>query len=146
MQEGLMFHTLMEPDSGVYVLQQHGLLEGELDSDALAAAWQQVMERHELLRTSFQTEGLERPLQIVHPSADLPLVEEDWSDMPAQEQQQRWESLVAEDRNRNFDLTRAPLMRLAVIRLGSNAFRFIWSQHHLLSDGWSQPQLLSRRF
>ncbi|MDP1796431.1 MAG: amino acid adenylation domain-containing protein, partial [Planctomycetaceae bacterium] len=145
-QEGLMFHTLMEPESGVYVLQQHGLLEGELDSSAMTLAWRQVMERHDLLRTSFETEGLERPLQVVHPTAPLPLIEQDWSDLSPSEQQARWTALLAEDRNRNFDLSRPPLMRLIVIRLGANAFRFIWSQHHLLSDGWSQPKLLQEVF
>ena len=145
-QEGLMFHTLMEPDSGVYVLQHHGLLEGDVDVTALAAAWRQVMARHELLRTSFETEGLERPLQVVHPTARLPLVEDDWRHISAEEQERRWKTLLVEDRDRNFDVTRPPLMRLTLIRLGSNRCRFVWSQHHLLSDGWSHPQLLKEVF
>ena len=58
-QEGLLFHTLLAPDSGVYVIQQHGVLEGELDLAALSAAWDRVVERQAVLRTSFEWDGLD---------------------------------------------------------------------------------------
>ncbi len=145
-QEGLLFHTLLAPDSGVYVIQQHGVLEGELDLAALSASWERVVDRQTILRTSFEWDGLDRPLQIVHRHVRLPLVEEDWTDLSPEEQQSRWRGLLEDDRRRGFDLHDAPLMRFVVARLSEREFRFLWSHHHVLADGWSLPLLLQEVF
>src|SRR5205807_1331948 len=52
---------------------------------------------------------------------------------------ERWQSLLREDRTRGFDMRRAPLMRIILVRIGDDAFRFAWSSHHLILDGWSRP-------
>ena len=145
-QEGLLFHTLLAPESGVYVIQQHGLLEGELDLAALSAAWDRVVERRAILRTSFEWDGLDRPLQIVHRRVHLPLSTEDRTAIPAEEQEARWRQRLAEDRRQGFDLHDAPLMRFLVVRLNERQYRFLWSHHHVLADGWSLPLLLQEVF
>jgi amino acid adenylation domain-containing protein len=145
-QEGLLFHTLLAPDSGVYIIQQHGLLEGELDLAALSTSWERVMERQPLLRTSFEWNGLERPLQIVHLHAPLRLVEKDWTTFSCEEQQSRWQQLLDDDRRQGFDLHDVPVMRFVVARLNDREFRFLWSHHHILADGWSLPLLLQEVF
>ncbi len=145
-QEGLLFHTLLEPGSGVYLVQQDGFLEGDLDTAAFRVAWGQLMQRHALLRTSFVWDHLERPLQVVHPSVAVPLVEEDWSELAAGEQDMRWRNLLAEERRRGFDLRQAPLMRFVLVGVAPQVYRFLWSQHHLLSDGWSLRLLLNEVF
>ena len=146
MQEGLLFHSLLEPGSGVYVIQQQGLLEGDLDVTALSSAWNQAVERRAILRTSFEWEELERPLQIVHRQVHVPLVEQDWTTVSAREQETRWQKILEDDRRRGFDLYEAPLMRLVIARVGPRAFRFLWSHHHILMDGWSRPLLLKEVF
>jgi amino acid adenylation domain-containing protein len=142
-QEGLLFHTLLAPESGVYVVQQHGILEGELDAAAFLAAWERVVARRTILRTSFEWEGLERPLQIVHRQVALRLIDHDWSDRTAEEQKVCWRGVLSEDRRQGFDLHEAPLMRFVIARLGPRCCRFLWSHHHILADGWSLPLLLS---
>ena len=80
LQEGLLFHTLSSPGSGVYVLQLNCTVHGELDTAAFRRAWEAVVERHPVLRTSFRWRGLDAPLQAVHgrvETGELPVVEAD---------------------------------------------------------------------
>ena len=78
-------------------------------------------------------------MQVVHRRIDLPWHEEDLRAASAAEAEQRWEAYVAQDRARGFDFARAPLMRLALFRVGEHAWRFHWSHHHILLDGWAPP-------
>ena len=66
MQEGILFHTLYDPQSGVYFEQLTCLLEGDLDEAALRRAWEQVVARHTIFRTAFVWEGLKAPVQVVY--------------------------------------------------------------------------------
>ena len=66
LQQGLLFHTLYEPGSGVYFEQLHCRLRGRLEERAFRAAWEQVVARHGILRTTFVWEGVRQPLQVVH--------------------------------------------------------------------------------
>jgi amino acid adenylation domain-containing protein len=142
LQSGLLFHTLYSPESGVYFEQISCTLEGSLDVAAYREAWRQVVERHPILRTSFVWDGLPRPLQLVHRRVDLAWEERDWRGLSEEEQSSRLAQHLEEDRERGFELSRAPLMRWTMIRLGERQWRFVWSHHHLLLDGWSMPLLL----
>ena len=79
LQEGMLFHHLSAPGSGLYCEQMSFEIEGDLDEAAFARAWQVVIDRHPALRTSFQWEGLEKPLQVVHRSVSLPIEQQDWT-------------------------------------------------------------------
>ncbi len=105
-------------------------------------AWQQVVDRHEPLRTLFVWEGREKPLQVVRRRVTLPWEELDWRGLSADEQDAKLAAFLQADRQRGFDLAQAPLMRLALIRLGENHHELIWSHHHLLIDGWSSFLIL----
>jgi amino acid adenylation domain-containing protein/non-ribosomal peptide synthase protein (TIGR01720 family) len=146
MQQGMLFHTLQEPSSGMYFEQLTFRSEGGLDTAAFRTAWEQVLARHPILRTAFVWEGLELPLQIVRPRATLPWTEHDWRALPPEAQQEQLSSLLAEDRARGFDIAQAPLQRLLLIRLTDSAFQCVWSFHHLLLDGWSLPILFKEVF
>ena len=74
MQQGMLFHTLSEPASAVYFEQLTCTLAGELDDQRFARAWQRAVERHAVLRTAFVWQGLDEPVQVVHDSAEMPLV------------------------------------------------------------------------
>ena len=108
---------------------------------AFQAAWQAVLDRHAVLRTGFEWEGLRRPVQLVFARLRFIFRMDDWSDLPAVEQEQRREAFVRDDRKENFHLDRPPLLRVAIIRLQPDSFLFISSYHHILLDGWSLPQL-----
>jgi amino acid adenylation domain-containing protein/non-ribosomal peptide synthase protein (TIGR01720 family) len=137
MQQGMLFDCLHDAGDA-YVLQLSCGVRGELDTAAFAAAWRGVIDRHPILRTAFVWEGCDQPLQMVLRDVALDLGEEDWRELDVAEQERRLEQLGAE-RRRSFDLTRAPLIRLDLVRLSRQAWRFLWTFHHLVLDGWSMP-------
>src|SRR5215472_4923683 len=136
MQHGMLFHTLRETGSGVYLVQLVYTLEGDLDADRLEAAWSAAVTRHAPLRTAFSWKT-ERPLQVVFERARIAIERHDWRELDAEEQRRRLRAFLAEDRERGFDLSRAPLMRLALFRTADREHHLIWSNHHAILDGWS---------
>lgn len=146
MQKGMIFHSIYAPSDAVYFQQLHCLLEGPLDVDAFTQAWQQAVDRHPILRTSFFWEEIDEPVQVVSRQVKIPIDVQDWTSLSEDEQQSRLNDLLDADRRLGFDLTVAPLMRLTLMRLGPNRTRLVWSHHHLLIDGWSRPMLLEEVF
>ncbi|MBG1243500.1 non-ribosomal peptide synthetase [Nostoc sp. NZL] len=146
MQQGILFHALYTPKSGVYCEQFSCNIHGHLNISLFKQAWQQVVERHQILRTSFIWEGLKEPAQVVHKQVGLPWEQQDWQGLTSVAQQERMEDFLKVERERGFELSQPPLMRLSVIQLGENDYRFIWSHHHLLLDGWSSSLLLNEVF
>jgi len=142
MQEGMLFHTLQAPASGVYVEQLVCTIRGALDHALFARAWQLVVDRHPVLRTAFVWEGLDRPRQVGRGTATAPIEEHDWRALADAEQQSALDSLIAGDRQRGFALDQAPLMRITLARAAADRTLMVWSHHHLLLDGWSVPIVL----
>ncbi len=145
-QQGMLFHALLAPGTAVYLEQSSWALAGDLDERALRRAWQRLAARHAILRTAFVWEGLDRPLQVVRRRVELPWRLEDWRDAGVAEQEKRLETLFRRERERGFDLGRAPLARLVLVRLGDRRHRLLWSVHHLLLDGWSIAALFDELF
>ncbi len=146
MQQGMLFHSLYTPGSGVYVEQSLFTITGELDVNAFQRAWQQVVDRHSILRTLFLWEELEQPQQVVLRRVQVPFTLEDWSKLTLPEQEQHLSNYLPADRSRGFDLGAAPLIRLALFRLAPDLFRFVFSRHHLVLDRWSRALLLKDLF
>ncbi|WP_316432629.1 amino acid adenylation domain-containing protein [Leptolyngbya sp. NK1-12] len=142
MQQGMLFHSLLAPQSGAYVVQVCFELHEPLAVDRFEQAWQQVVDRHPILRTAFAWEQLEQPLQVVGHSVKLPLQQLDWQSLTAAEQPIQQRALLQQQRIQGFQLNRAPLMRLTLIQKQPSVYTVIWSYHHLLLDGWSVPLLL----
>ncbi|HEX9731462.1 MAG TPA: amino acid adenylation domain-containing protein [Thermoanaerobaculia bacterium] len=145
-QEGILFHVLYAPSSQVYFEQNAWSLAGPLDVGAFRRAWERLVERHAVLRTAFVWEGLPRPLQVVRRRAALPWQEVDWRRLGGHGEEGRFERMLAEDRRHGFAPSAPPLMRCRLVRLGHDRFRFVWSVHHLLLDGWSIALLLDELF
>ncbi|MEW5927673.1 MAG: amino acid adenylation domain-containing protein, partial [Gemmatimonadota bacterium] len=146
LQQGMLFHTLYAPSSGTYFEQFAFTLRGDLDEAAWTAAWDRVVERHAVLRTAFAWEKREKPLQIVSRAAKAAWDRQDWRGMPGAGRRERLDAWLREDRERGFELARAPLMRLALLRVADDAWEFVWSHHHLLLDGWSVGLVLGEVF
>jgi natural product biosynthesis luciferase-like monooxygenase protein/amino acid adenylation domain-containing protein len=145
-QEGVLFHTLEAPRSGVYC-EQLVLSHGPgVEEAALREAWRGALERHASLRCSFHWEGLERPVQAVHSRVELPFEVLDWSAVPPHAVSERLQALLREERRRGFELSRPPLMRLALVRLQDGGHHLVWTYHHLLVDGWATAVLLEEVF
>jgi amino acid adenylation domain-containing protein len=137
MQEGILFHTIYRSEPDLYVFQFSALLRGEFDVRAFELAWQRVVDRHAILRTSFIWENLSKPVQVVHKRGEAPLLKYDWRGMAGAEQQQRLEKFLKADREQGFLISKPPLMRASLIRMDDRLYHFSWSHHHLLLDGWS---------
>ncbi|HKY26781.1 MAG TPA: condensation domain-containing protein, partial [Pyrinomonadaceae bacterium] len=137
LQQGLLFHSLYSPASGLYVDQFILDLHGDVKPQLLERAWQSVVSRHASLRTSFHWENLDKPLQAVMPEAQLPFEHHDWRELSEAGQEERLTTLLKEDRAHGFRLSEAPLMRLALIRLSKDLYRLIWTVHHIILDAWS---------
>jgi amino acid adenylation domain-containing protein len=146
MQQGILFHTLYAPASGVYCEQWHCLLHGCLQVVALQHAWQRVVKRHPVLRTSFHWENRAEPFQVVHRRVEVPWQQYDWRNLCAGAQEQHLEVFLAADRAQGFALSNAPLMRLTLIQMAEDVYQLVWTHHHLLLDGWSLPLLLKEIF
>jgi non-ribosomal peptide synthase protein (TIGR01720 family) len=144
-QQGMLFHTLYAPQSEIYFTQISCVMSG-LNTEVFENAWRQVVDRHSILRTSFAWEGLPEPLQIVHRQVPVVIDQLDWRTMDSNEQRDSLASFIETDLRHGFDLTRAPLMRLALIRLSDKDYEFVWSHHHLLLGGWSMFLLLKEVF
>ncbi len=142
MQQGMLFHTLYEPHSGVYFEQLNYALTGALDVAAFEQAWLRVVEWHPVLRTLFVWERLDKPLQVVRRRVKLPWQQLDWRGLTSFEQQERLAAFLAADQAQGFNLSQAPLMRVAVIQMAENAYQCIWSYHHLLLDKEGQNFVL----
>lgn len=142
MQQGMLFHTLYAPESEVYFEQLLCILSGKLNFSAFQQAWEQVVARHSVLRSSFYWEEIQKPLQMVNKQVDLPWVQMDWRHLTPDEQQKHLEEFLSSDRQKGFNVTQAPLMRFTIIQLGEETYQFIWSHHHILFDGWSMQIIL----
>lgn len=91
LQQGMLFHTLLVPNSGVYFEQFCYTLQTQLDVSAFNKAWQRVLDRHPILRTSFYWENLDKPYQVVYRQVDLPWDFQDWRQMSLQETEKQLE-------------------------------------------------------
>lgn len=136
MQEGVLFHTLLNPDSGMYLMQDRFFLEGEVKLEAFVRAWEQVLSRHGIFRTSFVWKNHKKPLQVVHKQVPLPFEYFDWRDQSVCEKESLETTLLEEELTAGLDFSQAPLMRLRLIRLTDNTYRFIRSYQLILMDAW----------
>jgi amino acid adenylation domain-containing protein/non-ribosomal peptide synthase protein (TIGR01720 family) len=134
-----LFYSVSSLDGTNGIQQWEFALDGPLDPPRLRAAWDQVVARHPMLRTAFVKTADTEPLQAVQATATLRWQEEDWRGRPKDEVEQARAQFLADDRARPFDLTTAPLMRAALVRLADDHYRLIWTTQYLLIDGWSWP-------
>jgi amino acid adenylation domain-containing protein len=146
MQQGMLFHTLYAPETEVYIEQLCCKLIGDLNIEAFKNAWQQVVQRHDVLRSAFVWEGLDEPLQVVHKQVEVPFTILDWQNKSDDEKKKALDLFLKNERKEGLDLTSTPLMRNALMKLSENEHYFIWSHHHLLFDGWGLPIILQEIF
>ncbi len=142
MQQGMLFHSIYSPASGTYFEQTQTEINGPLNVEAFASAWKTVVERNAILRTAFVWEGVDDPVQVVLNDVDFNIDFYDWRGKTADQIAAEYKVAIAHDRQTGFELTQAPLMRVLLFQVDDEAFKMVWSHHHLLFDGWSQPLLM----
>ncbi len=148
MQQNMLYQLRHSPQPGLYVNQTSFSLPGALNAELFREAWQQIINHHPILRTTFAWEGLSRPLQIVHTHAEVAFQQYNWSYRSQKEQEQLLEKLLHEERLRGFDPAQLPLMRLFLIKMSDDLYQFVKIDSYLLTDAWSgfllRKELLDR--
>nr|MDQ3802458.1 condensation domain-containing protein [Acidobacteriota bacterium] len=131
----------LNPDSPAYHLPVALRLEGALDVEALRRSINEIVQRHEALRTVFtETDG--RPLQTILPGLELNIPLIDLRHLPGAEREAELQRLAAENSQQPFDLARGPLLRALVVTLGEAEHALCVTLHHIVSDGWSSGVLV----
>ncbi|MFL1551428.1 non-ribosomal peptide synthetase [Pseudomonas sp. D47] len=146
MQEGLLLHTLLEPGTGLYYMQDRYRIHSALDPERFAQAWQAVIARHEALRASFCWNVGEDMLQVIHKPGSTPIEYLDWSADPESEQEPRLQALLKAEREAGFDLLNQAPFHLRLIRVGEARYWFLMSNHHILIDAWCRSLLMNDFF
>ncbi|MDP2320780.1 MAG: amino acid adenylation domain-containing protein [Acidobacteriota bacterium] len=141
MQKGILFHALLEPESGVYVQQLVATFDGTVDERWWRAAWDTVLDRHPVLRNSFMWKGLDQPLQQPVARVTMPWVTIDARGADRRAFEAALAAFLDEDRQHGFDLTMAPLHRVRLF-LRDGGGTLVWTHHHILLDGRSMFQVL----
>ncbi|HEX3556713.1 MAG TPA: amino acid adenylation domain-containing protein, partial [Thermoanaerobaculia bacterium] len=135
-QERLWFLDQLEPGSSAYNIPIALRMAGALDAAALGQVLSEIVRRHAVMRTRFvQSSG--SPAQVVDSAASVALPVVDLQDLPSDLGQAETVRLAAAEERRAFDLTRGPLLRALLMRLGAKEHVIVLNQHHIASDGWS---------
>ena len=146
MQEGLLLHTLLEPGTGLYYMQDRYRINSALDPERFAQAWQAVIARHEALRASFCWNVGADMLQVIHKPGSTPIEYLDWSADTEDEQEPRLQALLKREREAGFDLLNQAPFHLRLIRVGAERYWFMMSNHHILIDAWCRSLLMNDFF
>ncbi len=145
MQQGMLFHALSAPGTGVDMQHIRIDVAERIDLDRLRHAWSVIVDRHDILRARFVVDGPGAPTQVFEPDVDVPVIGISLSQRPATEHEAEIELFCRSDRLAGFDLGVAPALRVAVFDRGETA-TIIWTFHHILLDGRSFPIVLRDLF
>ncbi len=135
-QEQLWFLDHLTPGSPVYNMNDVVDFHGKYNAEAMRRAVQELVRRHEILRTEFSHSG-GQPVQTILPEMNLPLAELDLASLPDQQRDREWARVVREQGRKPFDLSKAPLLRATVVHLSARDHRLLVTTHHILADEWS---------
>jgi amino acid adenylation domain-containing protein len=135
-QQRLWFLDQLEPGSASYNIPTAVRLKGDLDVSALGRALDEINRRHEVLRTTFASEG-GVPRQVIGEAAGIDFPIDDLRGLPAGQRESATARSIEEEARRPFDLSRGPLLRVRLVRLDERVHVVLVTMHHIASDGWS---------
>ncbi|MGX1756541.1 amino acid adenylation domain-containing protein [Streptomyces lydicus] len=143
-QLGMLVEMLADDEKRAYLnVASFRITDGTpFDADALRAALDVVTERHEMLRTSFDLDAFTTPLQLVHPTARIPLAVEDLRALSDDIGEERVRTVMAEERTLGLDLAVAPLLRMTAQVEADDSWRLVVTVSHAITEGWSHRALL----
>lgn len=140
-QQRLWFLDQLTPGSSLYNIPDVLRLNGELNIPALELSIQEIVRRHESLRTTFlTTEG--QPQQVIHAEVTFNLPVIDLQKTPPKERPAAARHLIKEEAQKPFDLSKGPLLRVSLLRLSPIEHILLATMHHIISDGWSTGVLI----
>jgi amino acid adenylation domain-containing protein len=140
-QSRMWFLAEFDENSTAYNRANLFRIRGKLDAHALQRAFDEIVARHAVLRTTFHSREGE-PVQVVSPPAPVAVAHLDLSEVPAAERMERALAAAIEAANRKFDLTCDPMLRPLLIKLDADDHLLALMMHHIASDGWSVGVLM----
>ncbi|WP_458130030.1 amino acid adenylation domain-containing protein [Pseudomonas sp. Z2-11] len=146
MQEGMLLHTLLRPNSGIYLMQQRYRWDGELDRSAIEYAWARQLARHPMLRTGFWWQDGKAALQCVYHDTDPAFAWYDWRHLDEASRQRQLDAVLDAECRQGFDMRRPPLTFLRVFQVADREFLIVRSFHHILTDAWCFGLLMADLF
>ncbi len=145
-QEDFLFNLSQAAEPSLLCCQCCFTISGQLDVRNFDRAWQQIIKRHPVLRTSFVWKRVETPVQVVRKQTDNPLQFHDWRKLSSADQEQHLESLLASEAQRLSNPSELPLTHLAICQVSDMDYKCIWSFHPLLMDCNSSQAILEETF
>lgn len=140
-QSRLWFLEQLESESGVYNTGGAVRLVGVLDVAALAASLNEIVQRHEILRTTFAIAN-RQPVQVIAPTLAVTLPVIDLQQLPDRERDTEVQRLAIQEAEQPFDLTKGPLLRVTLLKLDQTEHILLLTMHHIVFDGWSREVLV----
>ena len=139
-QQRLWFLDRLLPNKAAYNIPTVWRLRGQLDALALERSLNELVARHETLRTRFVLSG-DAPVQVIGPPSAVALPITDLSAMPQAEREARARQITDTEAHQPFDLEAGPLLRAQLLRLAAEEHLLLLNVHHIVSDGWSMGVL-----
>ena len=140
-QERMWFLDQLEPGNSTYNMGFAYRLSGPLDVTALEKSFNKIVQRHEVLRTTFSVIN-GQPIQVIAPNLTLPLPVIDLCHLAEVERKGQIQRFISEERRRVFELSHGPLLRTTLLQLDMQEHILLLTMHHIISDGWSLGVLL----
>ncbi|HET9711371.1 MAG TPA: condensation domain-containing protein, partial [Pyrinomonadaceae bacterium] len=140
-QQRLWFLDQLEPGSALYNVPTSVRLTGELDIDALNLTVDEIVRRHESLRTVFVVIE-EEPRQLILPPATNTMVVVNLRDLDPAARKREVDRRVNEEAHQPFDLSTGPLLRITLLSLGESEYVLLLTMHHIICDRWSMSILI----
>ena len=140
-QERLWFTAQWEPESAAYNISDAVVIEGRINLPALEKSLNEIVRRHEILRTSFVAKDGEA-VQRIAPDAQLGIRLIELDHRGAAEREAETQRIIDEETATPFDLAQSPLLRIVLIRQEEERHLLLVSAHHIISDGWSTAVLI----
>jgi amino acid adenylation domain-containing protein len=140
-QQRLWFLNQVEPNNTAYNILDAVRLTGSLNISALEQSLNEIVRRHEILRTTFTTVN-GQPMQVIAPTLTLTVQVIDLKALPEEQQSQQSQQLAIQEAQKPFDLSKAPLLRVTLLQLGLTDYVVLFTMHHIVADGWSMGVLI----
>ncbi len=146
MQQGMLFHSIMDSASGAYFEQSRLKIMGKIDIKLFERSFNFIIEKYDILRTVFLYEKVSQPVQIVLRKRMGNIIYNDISALEEKERNSFIEDFIKKDKMQGFKLSIDLPMRIAVIKTGETEYEIIWSYHHIIMDGWCLGIIMSEFF
>ncbi len=135
-QARLWFLNQLEGESAIYNMSEPLRLIGSLNVTALKMAVQEIVRRHEVLRTTFEMVN-DFPVQVISNTKTVTIAVVDWQHLPEPEQSDQVQQLALAEAQQPFDLSIGSLLRVTLLKLAEQSHVLLLTMHHIISDGWS---------